>query len=564
MFSKELLDENNRMHQRWQERFQRLYGQKDFVATTESGIPVKAVYAPSDIEHIEFEDIGLPGEYPYTRGIYPMQYQFRPWVNFNVHGYGLPEDTRERMDLLAQQGMKGYFGGSAHNLVFDIPTNAGYDPDHPQAEGRVGQCGVSICNAHDMEKLFHDMPLDKTNVSMVVGEPTVVVQAMFIVAAERMGFAKETLHGNSMNFLFRRWFWGCIGFPPKNSFKLMVDFIRYCSREMPQWNTTNITAATMVGAGASPSQEIGLGLATAIALADACVQAGLHPDDFLPRFGFQLAATNDFFETVAKLRALRRMWAKTSKERFKCENPKAMQLRAEYHTLGNTLTVAEPLNNIARAAFQTLAAVLAGGNGIATSAYDEAFAIPSEEAATFALRTQQIILHETRVTNITDPLAGSYYVEWLTSKLEEEAYKLVEEIDNRGGYIKCWEDGWLTNQLVKRAAKWQADVESGKEVVVGFNKRASKEMPNIEIHGVDPRVEKVSIERVKKYRAERDNARTSAALTRVRKEAEILHKSENGEQGYLMPAVIEAVKADATLGEIMEVLRNVLGWGYGN
>jgi len=561
MFDEELVKKSKALEERWQRHVEERYRGADFKATTASGIPVKPMYSAADVADKDYEDIGVPGEYPYTRGVYPLHYQFQPWMNQLVHGYGLPEQTRERMDLLSREGMRGYFGGGVHNLVYDLVSQGGYDPDHPEAWGRVGQCGVSVATVKDMELLFHGLPLDKSNVVHIIGEPTMAILAMFIVAGERMGYAKDKLRGNTMNYLFRQWHWDTVGFPPENSFKLMVQLVKYCTREMPQWNTTNFAGYNMEEAGATAVQELAFTLGTAVALTEECVKAGLNPDDFLPRFGFQIAQGNDFFEQIAKLRALRRMWAKINKERFGCNNPKSMQARVHTHTAGCTLTAQQPLNNIVRSAMQTLGAVLGGTNAIETASYDEAFSIPTEEAATLALRTQQIILHETKIPDVSDPLAGSYYLEWLTDRIEEEAYKLMQKIDDLGGYIQCWRSGWLKGEVIRSAHHWRESVNSGVEKVVGLNIYESGEQERIPVFKTDPEVERVAIERVRKYREERDSTKTQGALAAVREEALKARQGEGGE-GELMPALIEAARADATLGEMMDVLKNVFDWGY--
>ncbi len=559
MYKKQLLMQDKALKEKWQARFSKVYGDREFKMTTSSGIPVKPFYTASDINDIDYEDIGVPGEYPYTRGIYPVHYQFQPWMNEQIHGYGLPEQTRERMDALSGQGMEGYFGGGVHNIVSDLASNAGYDPDDPHAEGWVGQGGVAIYTVEDMERLIHDLPLDKTNFVWNIQDASIAMLALYIVVAEKMGFPKEKLRGNSMNSLYRRWCWDCIGFPPESAFKLMVELIAYCTRKMPQWNTINISGYCMEESGGSPVHEAAFVMATSIALTEKCMQAGLNPDDFLPRFGFHIAQGNDFLENIAKLRAIRRMWAKINKDRFGCSNPRAMQARIFVQTAGSSLTAQQPLNNIVRAAFQTLGAILGGANAVQTDSYDEALSIPTEEAAVLALRTQQIVRHETNVPNVSDPLAGSYYLEWLTNRIDSEAFDLIQKIDDMGGYIKCWNNGWLSGELRKSAYEWREKVNSGVETVVGVNKYVTEEMQKVPVFSVDESIGKIAAERVVKYRNQRDSAKTKSALEDLRQAAIKVDQGTGGE-GYLMPALMDAFRAEATLGEAMEVIKEVFGF----
>ncbi|MFC1822722.1 methylmalonyl-CoA mutase family protein [Thermodesulfobacteriota bacterium] len=559
MYTQKFLTQDEALKEKWQTKFSKIYGDREFKMTTSSGLPVKPFYTAGDIKEMNSEDLGVPGEYPYTRGIYPVHYQFQPWMNEQIHGYGLPEQTRERMEILSQHGMEGYFGGAVHNIVGDLASNAGYDPDDSRAEGWVGQGGVAIYTVEDMGRLIHDLPLDKTNFVWNIQDTSMAMLALYIVAAEKMGFPKEKLRGNTLNSLYRRWCWDCIGFPPENAFKLMVELIAYCTREMPKWNTTTITGYCMEEAGGTPVQETAFVMATSIALTDKCIEAGLKPDDFLPRIGFHIGQGNDFFENIAKLRVMRKMWAKINKERFDCKNPKAMQARMFVQTSGASLTSQQPLNNIARAAFQTLGAILGGANGIQTDAYDEAISIPTEEAAILALRTQQIVRHETKVPSVSDPLAGSYYMESLTNQIESEAYKLIQEIDDLGGYIKCWTDGWLSEELRRSAYEWRERVNNGEEILVGVNKYVSSETQEVPFFSVDESIGEISVERIKEYRKKRDNMKTQSALADLRQAAIKIHES-NGGEGLLMGALIDAFRAEATLGEAMEVIKEELGF----
>ncbi len=561
MFSKEVLEENQKLEEQWRKRYAQLYAGKEFKLTTNSGIPVNPVYTAADLEGIDFKDIGIPGEYPFTRGIYPVHYQFQPWMNQLNLGYGLPEHARERMDFLRKSGMTGYFGAEAYNLPHDLVSKSGCDPDDPEARGLVGQGGVSVCDLDDIDRLFRDINLEKAHIVQNIGSATMAGLCLLLTYAESKGFAKEKMNGNSMNWLYKAPFVDYAMFPPQSAFMLMVEFIKYCSRNMPRWNTTNLCGYFVEEAGGTGVQEAAFTIATGIAIAEECVKIGLAPDDFLPRFGFQLSQSNDFFEEIARVRAIRRMWAKVTKERFGCKNPRSMQVRSHSHTSGCSLTAQQPMVNIIRATIHTLGAVLAGTNSIHTSAYDEALGIPTEESAELALRTQQVILHETNIPNVSDPLAGSYYVEWLTSEVEKEAMKLIGKIDEIG-YIKCWEKGWFKQELFRSAYNWRESVDKGERIIVGLNKyQKEEEGKKVPVFQIDPRVEEIAVQRVREYRKNRDQAKVKQSLENLEKVVTEV-KEEWPRGGDLMPAVVEAARAQATLGEMSGVLKKVFGWGY--
>ena len=561
MFDKKVLEKDKLLQKKWQEALsgRKQYKDLDLNLKTHSGLPLKPIYTAGDIEEINYEDIGMAGEFPYTRGLYPLQYQATQWMNQMVHGYGLPEHTRERMDFLAKEGAQGYFGQQTFNLAFDPPSKMGFDPDAPEAKGRVGWCGVSCCTVSDMDIMFHDFPLDKTRFVLICFEPTMAFLAMYIVHAERRGVPVNKLLGNTVNGLYLHHTQGGIAFPPKYALKLMVEHIKYCSQNMPYWNTTNLCAYDISEAGANSFQEIGLTLCSHIGITEACIEAGLAPDEFIPRFSFQIASTIDFFETIAKYRALRRMWAMINRDRFGCKNPKSLQARYHTHTSGTSLTAQQPLNNAVRVAFEALAAVLGGTHSMATCSYDEALGIPTEEAAQLSLRTQQLVLEETNVTAVSDPLAGSYYMEHLTNKIEQEAYKLIDEMDKQGGFVKAWENGWFRAVVDNEAYQWREKINRGEKTLIGVNKYVTEgEQVNVPVFEYDMDVEKVAIERVREFRRKRDNAKTEAALDSLRQTAE---QVKNG-NGDLMPAIIDAFRGDATLGETMEVLRQVFDYGW--
>ncbi len=560
MFDAETLKKDLEDRKAWERSFKKRY-LKSFENKTHSGIPVKSVYSPSDILDFDLKKCPSPGNYPYTRGIYPAQYQFQAWMNQQVHGYGQAEDTRERMDILVKEGMEGYFGNLVFNLVLDLVSQAGLDPDDPEARGKVGQVGVHISCLKDLEILFDGLPLKKVNASFIVGEPSICLLAMYILYGEGRGVPKENLRGNTMNYLLRGFNWDVAMYPPKNALKISVELIRYCSRFMPTWNTTNLSGYIIREAGASAVQELAFTLAKGMNLIETCMEAGLKPDDFVPRFGFQLGFHNDFFEDIAKYRALRRMWATINHDRYGCRNPKSLQARIHTHTCGSSLVAQQPMNNIIRATLQTFGAVLAGTNALQTSAYDEALSIPTEQAATLALRTQQIIQHESGVTKVSDPLAGSYYLERLTDEMEKSAYKILDTIEGMGGFIKAYETGWLREQIAEEALKWRHRLDSVEEVIVGLN-RYQEEGEKVEVphFHVDEKIEQRAIERIQEYRKNRDQGKCQEALNRLRK---VAVKVEQGNRHYfLMEALIDAYRAKATLGETMSILKEILGYGY--
>jgi methylmalonyl-CoA mutase N-terminal domain/subunit len=558
MFIKKVLDEGKELEERWQEEVSRRYKGKDFQSTTRSGIPIKAVYGPQDIEDINYRDIGWPGEYPYTRGLYPILYQYQPLMKEQLLGYGVPEQLRERMDLLIKEGAEGYFGRQVFNIAFDQASHHGYDPDDRRVVGRIGDSGVSVCKVDDFETLFRGIDLAKTNVVLNNCNGAPVMLALYIVAAERLGFPKEILRGNSTNYLYTKWFWDTESFLPRNAMKVIRELIKYCSRKMPMWNTLTITPHNMEEAGATAVQALAFSLAVFIAITEECLNVGLKPDEILPRIGFHTSHGNDFFEDICKVRALRRMYAKINKDKFGCRNDKSLQARIFGQTAGSTLTAQQPMNNIIRSSIHALGAILAGVNGLTVDAYDEALNIPTEEAVTLSLRTEQIILEETEIPAICDPLAGSYYVEWLTNKLEEEAYKILSKINDMGGYVKCWESGWLKSQVDNSAYNWRKQVDSGERVIIGVNKYVKDKEEKFGVFQHDPEAERIAIDRVRSFRERRNNARTRASLEDIRNEAKMV--ADGDSKGDLMPAIIEGVKAGATLGETTSVLREVFGY----
>lgn len=550
------------LEEEWQKEYARRYGDRTFKLETAAGVPVKLVYTPKDVEGIDYRDIGLPGVYPFTRGSHPLMYQVTKWTTQQGFGYGLPEHTRERYDVLRKAGLSGYEGMEApFFLIADEATNLGYDPDHPAARGRVGQCGCTWCTTKDMEIMFHDLPLDKIFTVWNIFGPSPIALAMYIVSAERMGIPKETLRGVSCFYFYEQIYMDHPTYPPENGLKLAAEQVKYCLKNVPLWNSISFDGYAMEEAGANAIQELAFMLAPAIAVVETCREIGLNPDDYVSRFGFHMGCGDDFFETTAKIRALRRIWAKLTKEKFGCKLPKSWRASTlQLETAGSSLTAQQPLNNIVRAALQTLAAVFGGANSIWTTHYDEALSIPTEESATLCLRTQQIILDETNVTNVVDPLGGSYYLEWLTNKLEHEVLEILEKMDKKA-YVSYMQTGWFRREIEDSAYKWRQGVDSGEKTKVGVNKYVTEEEQEIHLFKPNPEVERIAIERVKKHRAERDNAKTSAALAELRNVAQKVN-DEWPSGGDLMPALVETARADATLGEMMSVMREVFGHVY--
>jgi methylmalonyl-CoA mutase N-terminal domain/subunit len=558
MFTKELLAEYQKLEKEWRAACQRVYGEKEYLSTTEAGIPTKAVYTPADIKDLDYKDIGMPGIFPYSRGIHPLMYQYAQWATQQGLGYGLPEDTRARYDLLRKEGMEGYI--PQYFVVNDAVAMHGYDPDHPAAKGQVGRCGTSWCNIRDYEILFHDLPLDKTGVVLATFDNAAPALATYIVCAEKMGFEPQKLRGNTNNCAYRQTTLDLPSFSPENAFKVAAELIKYCSRNIPRWSPISFQGFLYHGAGANAIQEVAFTLASAIAVAETCMELGLHPDEFVSRYGFHFAANDDFFESIAKIRAFRRIWANIAKERFGCKHPKSLQPIIQIETSTTSLTAQQPLNNIIRAALHTLAAVLSSPNSIWTTHYDEALSLPTEESAVLCVRTQQIIYHETKVPNIVDPLGGSYYIEWLTHKLEEEITKTLNKIDEKG-FFQCWRTGWFRKEIEKSAYEWRKGIEKGDNIKVGLNKYDTEEEVKVPIFKVDPRVEEIAIERVKKFRAERNSDAAQARLRDLKKVARQV-REDWPRGGDLMPAVLDAARAETTLQEIMDVLKGEFGWGF--
>lgn len=506
------------------------------------------LYTPLDIEDSDYgEKLGFPGQYPFTRGVQPTMYRGRLWTMRAYAGFATAEETNARYKYLLEAGQTGL------SVAMDLPTQIGLDSDHELSHGEVGKVGVAIDSLADMEALFDGIPLDKVSTSMTINGPAAVLLAMYVAVAEKQGVKPETLKGTIQNDILKEYIArGTYIFPPRPSMRLITDTFEYCSKNIPKWNTISVGAYHIREAGASEVQEIAFAFANAMAYIDAAIKAGQKVDDFAPGISWIFTAGLDFFGEVAKFRAARRLWARIMKERYGASVPKAQMLRVHVHTAGSVLTAQQPLNNVVRITWQALSAVLGGIQSMACCAYDEAIALPTEESATLALRTQQLLAYESGVTDTIDPLAGSYYIETLTDKIEKEAYDYIDKIDRMGGAVAAIEQGYMQQEMAAHAYEYQHEVELGKRTVIGVNKfKDSKKLAEQDVLTADLSVGERQIARLEKMKAARDNEAVKAALEKLREAAK---GTEN-----LMPYLIDAVKTYATLGEICGVLREEFG-----
>lgn len=506
------------------------------------------LYTPLDIEDFNYgEKLGFPGQYPFTRGVQPTMYRGRLWTMRAYAGFATAEETNARYKYLLEAGQTGL------SVAMDLPTQIGLDSDHELSHGEVGKVGVAIDSLADMEALFDGIPLDKVSTSMTINGPAAVLLAMYVAVAEKQGVKPEALKGTIQNDILKEYIArGTYIFPPRPSMRLITDTFEYCSKNIPKWNTISVGAYHIREAGASEVQEIAFAFANAMAYIDAAIKAGQKVDDFAPGISWIFTAGLDFFGEVAKFRAARRLWARIMKERYGASVPKAQMLRVHVHTAGSVLTAQQPLNNVVRITWQALSAVLGGIQSMACCAYDEAIALPTEESATLALRTQQLLAYESGVTDTIDPLAGSYYIETLTDKIEKEAYDYIDKIDRMGGAVAAIEQGYMQQEMAAHAYEYQHEVELGKRTVIGVNKfNDSKKLAEQDVLTADLSVGERQIARLEKMKAARDNEAVKAALEKLREAAK---GTEN-----LMPYLIDAVKTYATLGEICGVLREEFG-----
>jgi methylmalonyl-CoA mutase N-terminal domain/subunit len=509
---------------------------------TESGIEVKPVYTAADAAG----ELELPGEYPYTRGPYADMYRGRPWTIRQYAGFASAEESNARYRYLLERGQTGL------SIAFDLPTQLGYDSDDPHAAGEVGRTGVAIDSLADMEILLAGIPLGEVSTSMTINAPASLLLLLYELVAEEQGVPSTALRGTVQNDVLKEYVArGNYIFPPRPSMRLTTDLFAYCAERIPSWNTISISGYHIREAGSTAVQELAFTIANGIAYCDAAVAAGLSPDEFGARLSFFFNAHNDFFQEVAKFRAARRLWARVMRERFGATNPKALALRFHAQTGGSTLTAQQPENNVVRVAIQALSAVCGGAQSLHTNSFDEALALPTERAATIALRTQQILQAEAGTTATADPLGGSYYVEALTDELEARARELLERVDELGGAVAAIEQGWVQDEIEGAAFRWQQQVETGERVIVGVNRYAAESEQEVELQSIDPAAERRQLERTARVRAERDTDAAAAALVRVGDAA-------RGTENMLHP-MREALRARCTVGEICGVLRQE--WG---
>jgi methylmalonyl-CoA mutase N-terminal domain/subunit len=514
--------------------------------STWSDMDVPDLLTPADVRVDYAKDLGLPGEYPFTRGVQPTMYRGRLWTMRMFAGFGTPEQTNERFKYLLAQGQTGL------STAFDFPTLMGYDSDSPRSLGEVGMCGVAVDTLRDMEVLFKDIPLDKITTSMTINGPAIVLLCFYVALADVRGIPRSKIGGTVQNDCLKEFIaqhaWLV---PPRPAMRIVTDMIEFCSKEVPRWNTVSISGYHIREAGATAAQELAFTIADGIGYVESCVQRGLDVDDFGPRLSFFWDVHNDFFEEVAKFRAARRMWARLMKERFGAKKAESMKLRTHAQTAGVSLTAQQPYNNVVRVALQALAAVMGGTQSLHTNSLDETYALPTEDAVTIALRTQQIIAEETGVASTIDPLAGAYFIEDLTNRMEAEALAYIKRIDEMGGIVSAIEKGYPQREIAASAYRFQRQLEAGERVMVGVNKFVTDNDPQVPLLKIDEEVQKTQVKNLHAVKAKRDAAKVATCLEAVRAAA-------TG-NANLMPPIIEAAKAYATQQEICDVLRAVLG-----
>ena len=522
-------------------------GGKRMEYQTASGIPLNPIYTPDDVKDQQFSEMSFPGVYPYTRGVYPSMYRGRPWTMRMFSGFGVPEDTNKRLKLLLEHGETGL------SIAFDMPTLYGYDADHEKAHGEVGRCGVNVSSLRDMEVIFRGIPLDKVSTSMTINAPASVLTCMYAGVARKTGVPVASLKGTVQADMLKEYIaqkeWA---YPPEAHLRIVRDMMVYCTKNMPQWNYVSISGYHIREAGSSAIQELAFTLADGFGYVELGLEAGLAVDDFAPRLSFFFNSTMDFFEEIAKFRAARRVWATVLREKYGAKNPRSLLMRFHTQTSGASLTWQQPYNNVVRTALEALAAVLGGTQSLHTNSFDEAWALPTEEAVQVALRTQQIIAEETGTPSVIDPLGGSYYVEWLTEKLEQEAYRYFDKIDSAGGLLKAIKSGYLQREIAENSYRLSKRVETGEDAVVGVNKYSIQEETPINTLKIDFRAQRRQVNRLRKLREERDDAKVKAHLEKLRR----AYSDPDANAIYPM---MDAVMAYATLGEIMQVGREIFG-----
>ena len=536
----------------WEEKvvsewLKRLPERQDEFLTT-SDFQMKRLYTPRDVADENYlKDLGFPGDFPFTRGLHATMYRGRLWTMRQFAGYGTAEETNKRFKYLLQEGETGL------SVAFDYPTIMGYDSDQPLSRGEVGVCGVVVSSIRDMETLFSGIPLDRVSTSMTINGPAAVLLAMYVALGDRQGVQRGMIRGTTQNDMLKEFFAQklCI-FPPGPSVKIVTDIIEYCTKELPRWNPVSISGYHIREAGSNALQELAFTLADGMAYVESCIDRGMDVDDFAPRLSFFFASHNNLLEEVAKFRAARRIWARVMRERFKAKEKRSMWMRMHVQTSGCTLTAQQPINNVIRVTIQALAAVLGGAQSLHTNSFDEALALPSEHAVKVALRTQQIIAHESGVVETVDPLGGSYCIEAMTDQMEEGALKYIDRIEEMGGVVSAIQNGFFQKEIADSSYRYQKEVEKMERTVVGVNEYVDEEewMP-AKLLRVDPEVERVQVANLKRFRKERDNRKVEDALGELHKDAD--------RDANLMPTILRAVKSYATLGEICDILRDVYG-----
>ena len=541
-----LLDKFNRWEDTLVQKTIQRFPERKETFTTSSDIEVKRLYTPNDTPQNYEAELGFAGEYPFTRGVQPTMYRSRFWTMRQYAGFGTAEESNQRYRFLLEQGQSGL------SVAFDLPTQIGYDADDPMAGGEVGKVGVSISSIQDMMTLFDQIPLDKVSTSMTINAPATVLLAMYIVVGKRQGVSPQQLRGTVQNDILKEYIArGTYIYPPKPSMRLITDLFAYCKEEVPSWNTISISGYHIREAGSTAVQEVAFTLADGIAYVEAAIKAGLDVDEFAPQLSFFFNSHNNFLEEVAKFRAARKLWAKIMKDRFGAKKKKSLQLRFHTQTGGSTLTAQQPENNIVRVALQALSAVMGGTQSLHTNSMDEALALPTEKAVQIALRTQQIIAHETGVADTVDPLAGSYYIEALTEEIVKRAEEYINKIGDIGGALSAIESGFINKEIQDAAYSYQREVEKNQAIIVGINDFVSDADIEPDLLRVDPAIETAAHQRLKTLRETRDNEKVSS----LRQQLETAAKGSDN----LMPLIIECVDNDVTLGEVCHSLRAVFG-----
>ena len=552
MFDPEELEEIRSAKSQWETdelepTLERFGERKDQFETDTGGRPVKRVYTPDDVADLDYdEDLGFPGEEPYTRGVYPTGHRGRLWTMRQYAGMGTAKETNERFHYLLDEGQTGL------SMAFDLPTQMGYDSDDAMAAGEVGKSGVAIDSLRDMERVFEGIPLDEVSTSMTINAPASVLLAMYIAVGDKQGADREQLRGTIQNDVLKEYISrNTYIYPPEPSMRIITDIFEFCAGETPNFNTISISGYHIREAGATAAQELAFTLGDGIDYVQAAVDAGLDVDEFAPQLSFFFAAHNNILEEAAKFRAARRMWAKIMDERFGAEKEASKQLKFHTQTAGSTLTAQQVENNVVRVAYQALAAVLGGTQSLHTNGKDEALSLPTEQSVRTALRTQQILAHESGAADTIDPLAGSYYVESLTDELEAEAFEIIDDVDNRGGMTQAIDNGWVQRQIQDTAFERQQEIESGDRVIVGVNEFTVEEDEEVDIEEVSKEQQERQKEALASLREERDDGLVDERLA-------ALEEAARGDEN-LMPYIIDAVKAYATTGEICDAMRNVFG-----